>query len=219
MGINVESLARGIGRAGLNSLKANEDSAAQKIFNGIREFGDDVAGGSEIWQKLTSFSPTKAEAGVTNIHMNEEGMGTLKSYQDALSKQQQRMAEQMNKYDPATRGTSNESTDKMYEKYKAQHDALQTEIDRTSKALVNPSSVEGGKFSITTEPGTGAKVKNLGENIKNYYTEGDAGTLATRAGVTAGVYGAGAVGLRYASGGNLTTNSNGESDIAGIPFI
>lgn len=40
----------------------------------------------------------------------------------------------------------------------------------------------------------------------------------TRLGMTAGAYGAGAVGLRVLSGGDLTHNARGESDIAGIPF-
>lgn len=57
--------------------------------------------------------------------------------------------------------------------------------------------------------------------VKDYYnpSQNGIGTTLARAGATLGLYEAGALGVRYASGGTLTTNSNGESDIAGIPFI
>lgn len=54
-------------------------------------------------------------------------------------------------------------------------------------------------------------------NVKDYYGNKQKG--AARAGITLGAYGAAAVGGRFASGGDLTTNNRGESDIAGIPFI
>lgn len=41
----------------------------------------------------------------------------------------------------------------------------------------------------------------------------------TRKAVVGGAVVGGAVGMRYLSGGNLTTNSRGEHDIAGVPFF
>ena len=41
----------------------------------------------------------------------------------------------------------------------------------------------------------------------------------TRVKAAVGAYAAGAVGTRYLSGGSLTSNAQGERDIAGIPFI
>lgn len=60
--------------------------------------------------------------------------------------------------------------------------------------------------------------KGMFEMAKEFYTGADGGgakSAAKRLGAT----GAGLVGLRYATGGNLTSNGKGEKDIAGIPFI
>lgn len=48
---------------------------------------------------------------------------------------------------------------------------------------------------------------------------GDKTYGSTRVKTAIGAYAAGAIGGRYASGGNLTSNAQGERDIAGIPFI
>lgn len=48
---------------------------------------------------------------------------------------------------------------------------------------------------------------------------GDKTHGSTRVKTAIGAYAAGAVGTRYLSGGNLTSNAQGERDIAGIPFI
>ena len=48
---------------------------------------------------------------------------------------------------------------------------------------------------------------------------GDAKHGGTRIKTALGAGAATAVGVRYLSGGNLTTNAQGEHDIAGIPFI
>lgn len=42
---------------------------------------------------------------------------------------------------------------------------------------------------------------------------------ATAGAVALGAYGAGAYGIRRASGGSLTRNADGERDVAGIPFV
>lgn len=55
--------------------------------------------------------------------------------------------------------------------------------------------------------------------IKDYYTNGTKAQKRTRIGLTAGAYVGGALGIRALSGGTLTVNSDGEEDIAGIPFI
>ena len=45
------------------------------------------------------------------------------------------------------------------------------------------------------------------------------GQRVARIGAAAGLYAGGAIGTRYLTGGTLTYNNEGESDIAGIPFI
>lgn len=53
---------------------------------------------------------------------------------------------------------------------------------------------------------------------KDYFDPRREGALK-RAGILGGLYAASAIGTRYANGGTLTRNSDGEDDIAGIPFI
>lgn len=56
-----------------------------------------------------------------------------------------------------------------------------------------------------------------GNTVKGYFGDVDYGS--TRMQVAGGAYAVGAVGMRYLSGGNLTTAPNGEKNIAGIPFV
>lgn len=60
----------------------------------------------------------------------------------------------------------------------------------------------------------GIGIKNT---LKGYFKDPEVGATRTKA--TIGAAATGAVGVRYLSGGNLTTNAQGERDIAGIPFI
>lgn len=70
---------------------------------------------------------------------------------------------------------------------------------------------------------SGNKMDNLAIGLsgaKDYYMgDSSIGTKALRYGATAGAVGAGAVGVRYLSGGSLTRNNDGQKDIAGVPFI
>lgn len=73
----------------------------------------------------------------------------------------------------------------------------------------------GGSKALWQEEG----VRGLGSAVKNYYKSGDMKTNLIRGGVTyAGLVGAGTIG-RYMGGGSIVTNTKGERDIAGIPFI
>ena len=76
------------------------------------------------------------------------------------------------------------------------------------------SSGEAGKLD-TIKSG----VKAAGLMAQDYYLGGNLSQTATRVGVTAGAYMTGASGVRYLSGGSVGYNSNGERDIAGIPFM
>lgn len=216
-GINFNQAARTIGKEALTKLDANAgEGYVSRLAKGAKEFSDDLFGGGELYERLTNFSPTKTKGSTETLHLDTDaGRAQLAKYQEQVAKQQEHVAEQMKKYDPTTTGNSSDHTQKMYDRYEAQHQAYDMEKSNIERAMSEGAST----YDLNIEPTSGAKMKNLGENIKSYYTEGDASDLATRAGVTAGVYGAGAIGLRYMSGGNLTTNANGESDIAGIPFI
>ena len=67
-------------------------------------------------------------------------------------------------------------------------------------------------YNRKDKPGIG-----YGNLAKGYF--GDETYGGKRIGTVLGAGAATAVGVRYLSGGNLTTNAQGERDIAGIPFI
>ena len=67
-------------------------------------------------------------------------------------------------------------------------------------------------YNRKDKPGIG-----YGNLAKGYF--GDETYGGKRIGTVLGTGAATAVGVRYLSGGNLTTNAQGERDIAGIPFI
>ncbi len=56
-----------------------------------------------------------------------------------------------------------------------------------------------------------------GETFEGFFGDPDVGEIRQQAGLAA--YGATALGVRFLSGGDLTHNSRGENDIAGIPFF
>lgn len=222
-GINFVQAANTAKREGLRKLDANAgDGYIKKIMGGFKEITDEMFGGSDLYEKLTSFTPGEAKQQTHDLLLGTEaGQKQLQTYHEQLTKQQDVMKKKMEKYDPATLGSTSESAQKSYDRYFAQHEELGSELARIEKGRIDfAAKAEGSeKFGIKVDPGSGAKFKNLGTNIKDYYTEGDGATLAARAGVTAGAYGVGAVGLRYMGGGTLGTNASGGSDIAGIPFI
>lgn len=70
------------------------------------------------------------------------------------------------------------------------------------------------------ETGTFQREANMKEYASEYFGDELYGGFRTKAAIGAGVgIGVGAVGLRYATGGNLTRNGNGDRDIVGIPLI
>ena len=85
--------------------------------------------------------------------------------------------------------------------------ALEAQGQGTAKAL---AQYKGG--------GIGGNIKGVASQAAQYYWHGASGAQrATRIGVTAGAYMGGATMLRGMS--SIGTNSNGERDIAGIPFL
>ena len=57
----------------------------------------------------------------------------------------------------------------------------------------------------------------IGATLDGYFNDKTYGATRKKAALGAGA--ATAIGVRYLSGGNMTTNSMGERDIAGIPFV
>lgn len=172
-----------------NSIKSNEEGFLSKMFGGMKEGVNDMIESSGV-----------NDLGVVKSMMAYEGRGTLGNETRQLADGQ--MSE-------VTAGL-----DKAYaDAVKNKNQSLADEIQARKDALVD------SKGSYEAEPGFFSKAGNVLGQIGDYYTKGDAKDTATKVGVTAGAYGAGAIGLRYLSGGTLTTNNQGESDIAGIPFI
>lgn len=74
--------------------------------------------------------------------------------------------------------------------------------------------------AISAEEALGRKVgEGLGVKgtLSGFFGDAEYGSTRLKTTIGAGV--AGAIGARYLSGGDLTHNSRGERDIAGIPFI
>lgn len=67
--------------------------------------------------------------------------------------------------------------------------------------------------------GTKDAAMYAGSVAKEYLIGGTPKQNALRMGVIGSAYAGAAIGARKLDGGTLTTNSNGEKDIAGIPFI
>lgn len=78
--------------------------------------------------------------------------------------------------------------------------------------VYNNNMTEAEYFGRKANEGIGLK-----NTAKGYFLDPTYGKTRTKATLGAGA--AAAVGVRYLSGGNLTTNAQGERDIAGIPFI
>ena len=112
--------------------------------------------------------------------------------------------------------------------FKASNSAIDKEaelkaIEKYQKLMQNYQDFQNGSHTLDNEalramynrndkPGIG-----YGNLAKGYF--GDETYGGKRVGTVLGAGAATAVGVRYLSGGNLTTNAQGERDIAGIPFI
>ena len=109
----------------------------------------------------------------------------------------------------ATRTTTNEDELKAVEKYQKLMQNYQ-DFQNSSRTLDNEAL--RAMYNRNDKPGIG-----YGNLAKGYF--GDETYGGKRVGTVLGAGAATAVGVRYLSGGNLTTNAQGERDIAGIPFI
>jgi hypothetical protein len=99
--------------------------------------------------------------------------------------------------------------------------------DATTRLGELRSQITGlqGAYKTGTVDSVNAALKDVTGKDKMGYMRfaqgyfGDKTYGGTRIKTTLGAGAAAAVGIRYLSGGNLTTNARGEHDIAGIPFI
>lgn len=109
-------------------------------------------------------------------------------------------------------------------KFKGTPDDLETIASMAKENFSAIDELEAANKNIrdkgvfASDIGVGRRGNIMFNTAKNYYNP-NSSNFGARVGVTAGAYMAGAIGLRYADGGTLTRNSNGESDIAGIPGI
>lgn len=109
-------------------------------------------------------------------------------------------------------------------KFKGTPDDLETVASMAKENYATIDKIETANNNIrdkgvfASDIGIGSRANMMFNTAKNYYNP-NSSNFGARLGVTAGAYMAGAVGLRYADGGTLTRNSDGESDIAGIPGI
>lgn len=89
-------------------------------------------------------------------------------------------------------------------------------FDRMADIIDNHTKLRLGKLS---EAESYEQAGRITANAAKDYFNPKGENFGKRVGILSGVYAASAIGTRYANGGTLTKNSNGEDDIAGIPFI
>lgn len=89
-------------------------------------------------------------------------------------------------------------------------------IKRTQSRADQVNYAGNSTFKRLKELESAGGIGALGGAARQYLTGDGVGKSAARIGTT---YAAGALGIRAISGGGISTNAAGESDIAGIPFI
>lgn len=215
-----QASARGL-RKNASKILANEavdtQGAFAKAFNYVRDQADDMVGHYGLAQKVMPDRITSQRMVKNTIDgAAEGGQDQLKAMRDLYKNEQQKAINAQKAYGGAF---TTEANAKKLENLKAQESVFGSEVSKIENAMAGQNGARGANYDFNTAPGVGSRLKHAGQGIKDYYSTGDAGTIAAKVGVSAGVYGAGAVGLRYAGGGTLTRNNRGESDIAGIPII
>lgn len=197
MGMSINGLSSSIlGGVEKGLLNSNKDAAEQSIFTGIKEMASDALEQSGI--------KNLGDSGIARDLLSYRGRGWLKPRTATMSDDEiEAVASQLGE---ASKNAMNAD---------GSHSDLSSAIGARMKALTEGAT--RGQYEV--EPGFFDHAANIGGMVKDYYTNGSNRELATKAAATAGVYAAGAIGGRYLSGGTLTTNNQGESDIAGIPFI
>lgn len=84
---------------------------------------------------------------------------------------------------------------------------------------LNRGNINGGAGGATKMQTFGSDVKTAAGLTKEYFTGGSAAQNLTRMGTVGGAYMGVNLAGRGLTGGSLTKNNKGESDIAGIPFL
>lgn len=156
---------------------------------------------------------SSAIAGKTHDDIMAAGHDIVKqAFQDSISKA---------KKVANTNGVSSEGIKKTFSKIDARAERADRAIEGF-RGFVGDSMYSTGAdvayeaMGIGDVIGSDKALDKAKAAISGYFTDPENGK--TRIKALAG-YGAGAIGLRYLSGGDLTHNNKGERDIAGIPFI
>lgn len=119
------------------------------------------------------------------------------------------------------KGTTQSNVEESFEKLHAMANGnatLDKKIDYMRKQ-VDEAIKNAGSISGDTVKDTVGTINYVGNIPKAYFGHPDKQVRSTRINTAIGAYAAATVGTRIMSGGNLTTDSYGRKDIAGVPFI
>ena len=179
------------------AMRSSEQEIAQNLANSklVGEFnGFGFKANKEIKLATLGKNPEKIfKAGDTVYIRNADELSQL---------QQQGFKASSVAIDKEAELKSIEKYQKLIQNYKDFQNSNRTLDNEALRAMYNRKD----------KPGIG-----YGNLAKGYF--GDETYGGKRIGTVLGAGAATAVGVRYLSGGNLTTNAQGERDIAGIPFI
>lgn len=116
-----------------------------------------------------------------------------------------------------TQGNVDESFQKLHAMANG-NAALDKKIDYMRKQ-VDSAIKDAGSISGSTVKDTIGTINYIGNMPKAYFGHPDEQIRKARINTAIGAYAAATLGTRVISGGNLTTDSYGRKDIAGVPFI
>lgn len=165
-------------------------------------------------------------------------MSTSSSYEKAFANERSRIGNEFKELNNFRRGAARTRAEEIMNGVKAKKSKVASDFEKMGYA--NPRTMEDmATTAKNIQDDLTSKARNYNDLRSNSFLGAEsyeqAGRIAIdatkdyfnpkgenfgkRIAVLGGVYAASSIGTRYANGGTLTKNSNGEDDIAGIPFI
>lgn len=165
-------------------------------------------------------------------------MSTSSSFEKAFADERSRVGKELKELNNFRRGAAKTRAEEIMNGVKVRKSKVASDFEKMGYA--NPRTMEDmATTAKSIQDDLISKAQNYNDLYSNSFLKTDSYTQAgritvgaakdyfnpkgenfgKRIGILGGLYAASAIGTRYADGGTLTRNSDGEDDIAGIPFI
>ena len=180
------------------------DGASKGLMSSFEEIGGNVVSGKERSAAQSVIYDLKRNG----AKFNEEGLSEfMKTKESGLMNRDEVLENIQGHISDDTRTKALNASSKKISAYQAGGNKI-------SQYMESGATVEAAEAYLGRKEGTGLGGMNI---VAGYFGDAEHGMhrVKTAAAGTA----VGAVGARYLQGGNMTTNANGEKDIAGIPFF